>query len=155
MVALFHSILLFTTFTLTPAQTLLNTYHFPSAQYEIIYPFNGDEGQLRSFPRPIRVHEKIAVKTELPPRILQGAGYSIPVSPAVGLFTPNTVQQPAETRGQIENYYKALEEEAREADKAANQLDADPALFGAGVQSYVNVRLHGAGDKQYNYGYFV
>lgn len=44
----------------------------------------------------------------------------LPPSFPVNLFTPNTIEQPAETMGQIEQYRKAMEDEARESQNEMN-----------------------------------
>lgn len=44
---------------------------------------------------------------------------------SVSLFTPNTIDQPAETKGQIEAYNKDLEEQAREFNRERNGMTSD------------------------------
>ncbi|RZC37675.1 hypothetical protein BDFB_006309 [Asbolus verrucosus] len=134
------------------AQNRLPTGRF---QQEIF--FSGDE----SFGRSAEIPEIFAspdaeLKTSLLTDIgFQQAGnpFLTPALPAVNLFTPNTVQQPAETPGQVANYRKALEAEAREAAREANKITTDPYL-GGGIapKGYVNVKVR-RGDKAYNYSY--
>lgn len=75
---------------------------------------------------------------------------------SVNLFTPNTFDLPAETKGQIEEYKKALKEEATELEKEKNlntlytesvkNFEESP----KNLRNYVNVRSSG-----FNYSYFT
>lgn len=66
----------------------------------------------------------------------------IPAKLPVRLFTPNTEQQPAVTQGQLENYRKDLEEEAKELEQARNQLTNNRSSF-FNIDSIDNDKLKG------------
>lgn len=81
-----------------------------------------------------------------------------PPPSAASLFVPNTVQQPAETAGQIDNYKKALEEEARELEKQQNDITtqfnseiADLLTATNKPKGYVNVQFNTGTDLNYKY----
>lgn len=83
----------------------------------------------------------------------------IPAKLPVSLFTPNTEQQPAVTRGQLENYRKDLEEEAKELEQARNRLtnsrsgffNTDPIDNDRLKGGYVNVDLAQNGKYGYRF----
>lgn len=73
--------------------------------------------------------------------------------PTYPLFTPNKIDQRAETDGQIEEYNKALAEEAEEKEQQENELsfpDHKKVFAIPKSTHYVNVRRH-----DYNYKYTV
>lgn len=80
-----------------------------------------------------------------------------PPPSAESLFRPNTVQQPAETVGQVKNYQKALEEQAREVERQENDITtaftsseiAD--LISERPKSFVDVKLNTGTDTNYKY----
>ncbi|XP_063909250.1 uncharacterized protein LOC135126940 [Zophobas morio] len=153
-----HILLLFTLTVIphTPAQNFV-----PNAQYshEIIFSNEDLLSQSDSDPEilPLATTSRVSSESDFLP-----AGNVFSRGPAldsVDLFTPNTVQQPAETPGQIENYRKALEEEAREAERAENAIttvfrDRIGGESNLQPKSYVSVKV-GLGNKRYDYGYTV
>ncbi|XP_044258840.1 uncharacterized protein LOC123007540 [Tribolium madens] len=118
-------------------------------QHEIVYGFSQTPEILplagsSGMPASVGFHE--AGNPLLTPAILP-----------VDLFTPNTEQQPAETPGQFRNYIKALEEEAKEAEKAENAITTttlrDEIRKSADEpKGYVTFKME-RGAKSYNYGY--
>lgn len=80
---------------------------------------------------------------------------------ATELFAPAIVKYPAATKGQMEAYMKALEEEAKEAAKEMEMMNGGNMKMVDGLQqqnnmdskavSYVNVKLGGTQNVNYEY----
>jgi hypothetical protein len=150
-------------FVVTTLMTLtISALDFPAAQFQHEIIYTNDASLLTgSVSTPAEIAALSAGSRISTGLDFHQAGnlFHTPAFDAVNLFTPNTVQQPAETPGQFENYRKALEEEAREAEKEKNAVTV---AFGRGIggltrgaaRSYVSVKMTG-GDKTYNYGYTI
>nr|XP_008201540.1 PREDICTED: uncharacterized protein LOC103315211 isoform X2 [Tribolium castaneum] len=140
------------------AISIISAQYLPVAyyQHEIIY---GDSGDAFSFSRTPEILP-LAGSSGIPTGVgFHEAGNPLlaPALHSVDLFTPNTVQQPAETPGQFRNYMKALEEEAKEAEKAENAittttLKGEIREAAGEPKGYVSFKME-RGAKSYKYGY--
>lgn len=126
-------------------------------QYETVYPASRNylEGAYNHDHSPWKLSKGVRLKPlqlrqplPLPPTQFDFRGkYSQPAFLPANLFTPNTIEQPAETQGQIDEYRKALDEEEREA-----QGEGSRPVWAATTEgsNFISVK-----SKDYNYNYRI
>lgn len=132
-----------------------------SQNYDTTFSGIGDyfEQTLRMRPRPFAYgsgYNPRPAPISYQPYIMEG-NRSPPCRPA-NLFTPNTIQQPAETKGQIDMYNMDMKERARELAMERNMATSDVMDSGYNGNSnetqssgyFVNVNSNG-----FNYNYSI
>lgn len=124
------------------------------------------ETTLRVHPHPIRLSPEFSINP-LPVSPSFGSfrrgflfhnqrDFQLPACFPANLFTPNTIRQPAETKGQIEEYRKDREEEAKELESERNRVlsssDGFTDVIDTGesrnIENYVRVKA-----RNFNYSY--
>lgn len=147
-----------------PFPQLSTNYHYKTLFPELSQYF---ESTVSAAPHPIRFNGEFNLKHPItfPSYVpledsfslgkLKGRTY-LPPSIPVNLFTPNTIVQPAETKGQIEEYNKALQEEARELEQQRNGVAMDvEGLKDPDIDESTNLRNYvSVKSREYNYNYF-
>ncbi|XP_060524631.1 uncharacterized protein LOC132701021 [Cylas formicarius] len=134
------------------------------AQYrqEIVFPGFGAQfqGETRVGGRPIQTTAGFNLNPPPPLTIIQSfpfssalfsgnyrSGFLPPPPPFTNLFTPNTIRQPVESRGQAEEYKKAVDEEQR-AETTTNADSSDGTTLGPQQNAFVKLHVQG---KDYGY----
>ncbi|KAG5879553.1 hypothetical protein JTB14_016808 [Gonioctena quinquepunctata] len=150
-----------------------NRHVAPLYEQETAYPSSRNffEGAISFDAHPVSVSAGFHVNPPpilrlpfLPPLPL--AGLDFPTHPAsfkrppflpVSLFTPNTVEQTAETKGQIEEYEKALREEALEKEQEQDRAYSGGQFSESGDLERTTQATHfvSVKSREYNYNYSV
>lgn len=133
-------------------------------------PNNNFQSNINSAPYPVRFNQECNSYYQGVPSSFNTGEFSLgnveennrlPPYAAVNLFTPNTIDQPAETQGQINEYNKDLEERARELERERNGMmtsneammsnaDINPAGNTDSSEQYVNFN-----HRDFSYAYSV